>query len=456
MFEQELYEKEAAELKTEPGDLFHNYEIKGWQLNARIYKIVAASTVINVLAFFAFGQPRLFERSACESPFVGRVCAVLDTVYVGSVLFGTERDYVDKEYEKTELDDADIVWIDQTGVESPFTYPAGYFYKDPALVAQDGFNQPGFLAPGIPANPIAPSSPLIDTPQVLPKSNPNATSGDDGPLFSVENGANPTVANGVDRKRNRGGRIGNSNANTEQVANANTETKPIGPVEDDEINSRPFKDLAVKVNELLAKQELDLQAQFQVAATAKVTKDGKIAKGSFKFTQAQSTDPEMVTIVKNAVEAFNDSNLLKYLAPISGEKLAFSVQQDQTLVNASIQSELARPERVDSMIGILKLGLDLAIKRKTDTITKLEEELAAGNDPEKDKALRLQNARDDLELLNNTKVSKDGKKLMISFAVQKEIIHQMLKRKLDEQAAEMKKGESGTPQPAGNQNTAIK
>ena len=42
----------------------------------------------------------------CESPLVGRVCDVLDTVYVSSMLFGTDRDYVDAVYDKTELGDA--------------------------------------------------------------------------------------------------------------------------------------------------------------------------------------------------------------------------------------------------------------------------------------------------------------------------------------------------------------
>ena len=452
MFDQELYENESAELATEPGDLFHNYEIEGWELNPRIYKIVAVSAVLNILAFFTLGQPQLFSRGACESPFVGRVCSVLDTVYVGSILFGTEREYVDKEYEKTEIGDADIVWIDQTGVQAPFEYPAGYFYKDPAQMTADQ-NQfgSGFLAPGIPSTP---NNPLINTPQILPKSNPNAIKGEepDNP-FTIE-GENPTTTGPLNRK-GRGGRpIDPANTNTNTVANANTNpaananTTPSGPTEPGEINSRPFADLALKVNELRAKQQIDLQAQFQVAATAKLSKDGKIA--SFKFTKAQSTDPEMVTIVKNAVEAFNDSNMLQYLTPISGEKLDFSIQQDQTAVAASIQSELKSDTRAQSMVGILKLAIDLVIERKKKTIETLETELAAGNDPDHDKAQRLQNSKDDLELLTNTKVLNDGKLLKISFGVPKEILQQMIQRKLDEQAAQTKKAGN----PALNQSNA--
>ena len=47
--------------------------------------------------------------------------------YVGTVLFGTEREYADVTYEKTELGDADITYIDVSGDTPPLTYPEGYF-----------------------------------------------------------------------------------------------------------------------------------------------------------------------------------------------------------------------------------------------------------------------------------------------------------------------------------------
>ena len=67
----------------------------------------------------------------------------------------------------------------------------------------------------------------------------------------------------------------------------------------------------------------------------------------------------------------------------------------------------------------------------------------------------LLNAQDDLLLINSINVAVDGKKLNIGFSVPKEVLHQMLKRKLDEQAAEMKKV-NGTASGNSNENTAVK
>jgi len=154
-------------------------------------------------------------------------------------------------------------------------------------------------------------------------------------------------------------------------------------------------------------------------------------------------------VVTDAVGAFNDSNLLNYLKDLSGKDLSFSVQQDQTTITAAVQSEVERETRAQSIVGILKLGIDLAVKKKQDKIAKLEAE----NDPTK--ASILQNARDDLQLLQNTTVSADGKKFVVNFAVPKDVLHQMIQRKLQEQAAEMKK-ETGTTSPTPNENANIK
>src|SRR5687768_5111605 len=103
MFEQQLYDQEVSEVRTQPGDLFHNYEIKNWNFSPRLYKILGFSAVFNILAIVVIASSGLLTARGCDSPFVGRVCQVLDTVYVGSLIFGTDRDYVDAPYEKTDL-----------------------------------------------------------------------------------------------------------------------------------------------------------------------------------------------------------------------------------------------------------------------------------------------------------------------------------------------------------------
>ncbi|MFN2500972.1 MAG: hypothetical protein ABR530_03050, partial [Pyrinomonadaceae bacterium] len=109
------------------GDLFHNYEIRSWELSPRLYKILGMSALANVFALLVFAQTSLLTMKGCDSPLVGRVCQVLDTVYVGSQMFGTDREYVDAVYDKTELGDADITFVDVTGLTPPLSYPEGYF-----------------------------------------------------------------------------------------------------------------------------------------------------------------------------------------------------------------------------------------------------------------------------------------------------------------------------------------
>src|SRR5438270_5091987 len=98
MFEQPLYEFHPAAAPVPEHDLFSDYEIKSWVLTPRIYKILGLSLLLNILAIIIVAQGSLLTRKGCDSPFVGSVCQVLDTVYVGSLLFGTEREYVDAAY----------------------------------------------------------------------------------------------------------------------------------------------------------------------------------------------------------------------------------------------------------------------------------------------------------------------------------------------------------------------
>src|ERR1700682_950570 len=102
MFEHSLYDQEPAEPSRE-GDLFNKYEIKNWELGPRIYKIFVISALANMLALLFVAQTSLLTMKGCDSPLVGSVCQVLDTVYMGSLLFGTDRQYVDQAYEKTDL-----------------------------------------------------------------------------------------------------------------------------------------------------------------------------------------------------------------------------------------------------------------------------------------------------------------------------------------------------------------
>ena len=161
----------------------------------------------------------------------------------------------------------------------------------------------------------------------------------------------PPAHQPVAAKKDRGGRIKKPSDTTTAKTESNTNTTkadptpsptlpPNVPTDPNAINSRPFKELAAKVLGMQAAKTVDLQAALQLNATAKIDKDGKIAKGSFKFIKVVSSDKELVDVAKDAVSAFNDSNLLTYLQPISGERVDFSLQQDDKNISAGIQSDL--------------------------------------------------------------------------------------------------------------------
>jgi hypothetical protein len=65
-----------------------------------------------------------------------------------------------------------------------------------------------------------------------------------------------------------------------------------------------------------------------------------------------------------------------------------------------------------------------------------------------------QNDKDDLLLLTGAQVKADGKKIIITFDVPKDVVQQMILRKLDELAKEPKPVDGATDMKT-NQNTAV-
>lgn len=455
MFEQSLYEPETVATPLAEGDLFHNYEIRNWDLGSRIYKIVGISAVANILAVLIVAQTSLLTLKGCDSPFVGSVCQVLDTVYVGSVLFGTDREYVDAVYEKTDLGDAEITFVDVTGVTPPLSYPEGYFQIANPMQFQamlDAANNPTPLPnvndlAGIPVTPPTTSgTSLFHTKPNIPRQNPDVIDGD---LPTFNN--NPTIATKPPtriRKNNPGRVTANANSNkapgkpdendTVAANNSNTNTAakidPTPPVDAYDINKRPFVDLANNVNDLLDKKQVNLESAFVVNATGKLNKEGKLDPKSFKWGQIASQDVKMIDIVKEAITAINDSGYLQYLKDINGKDFTLMLQQDDINISAVVQSEMESEMRAKSTSSSLGLAIAAAKFKKS------------GENAD-------QNDKDDLIVLENAKIETDGKKVIIRFLVPKEIALPLIQRKLAEQKA-APKTQNGTGTPKSGENNA--
>jgi len=460
MFEQELKEQierdaaaaaEAERVNTDaPEELFSHYEVKNWEFGPHLYKVLAASVVINLVGFLVLAQSD-FTKRGCDSPFVGRVCQVLDTVYVGAVLFGTEREYADVAYEKSELEDADITFIDVSDEAPPLSYPEGYFQlANPVQYAMLKEQAAGGAQtiPGIPTftpNPSVANDLRNATPK-YPKVNPNPLDGDepDSP-FKFETDE-PTKGKG-DRPLN--GKIkGDKNGKDETAGNTKTDPKadpsPSPTPTDDVavmdkngvfINKRPIKDFGVATLEKIDQKEISLETPFKVMIT------GKLGLGKDKNTikmlnpklvadkSGAKNDPKMEKLAQDAILAVSDAGWLGYLYQQNVRNVVITLEQNDMEFIVNVQSD--QPSELDAKRAASGLNGLLAFSMPT---------------------LKP----DEKEFLSRAVLSSQGKTFQIKFNIPKPLVQDLIKRKLDEakQDGNNNPGNTGLLKP--NDNTAVK
>ena len=232
------------------------------------------------------------------------------------------------------------------------------------------------------------------------------------------------------RDKNQGFETG-GDEKTETANNKQPDIKSDPADGEVELNRKPLTDLGAFVEDKVKKGEVDLNTPFTVQATGKLDKDGKIKAGTFKVVKAQSSDEDMIAVVQRSIEAIDESGYLKYLEKLSGKDLSLLFAQDNEKIVAEVQSELESDSRARSIQSGLNFVIGFTIdKKKKDILQKTEElkTVSAGDRPELER--RLQNVKDDLELLNNATVTTDGKKIIIKFNIRKDIAHPMIQRKL--------------------------
>jgi hypothetical protein len=434
MFEQELYNNEATQVESQDGDLFHNYEIRNWNYSTALYKILAISAVLNLAVLAFIGQTNLLTLRGCDSPFVGRVCQVLDMAYVGTVLFGTEREYVDMEYEKTDLGDAEITYIDVSGETPPLSYPEGYFqianpvqYAMQQQMLANPTNAAGMPIPGFPMTSSIPNSDsdLLKTPPRPPVSNPNAFQDDPTPsLVKPErNGTNavkrpkprnrPSVPPTDDTKKDP--KDDDSVAKTDPQPTPTV--SPTGPVGVVTINREAMKTFGKGVAEKLDKKEVDLNNNFKVTAVAVLTDEGKFDVTIDPKTKLQRSrvltgegDPAMVKVVTEAIAAIGDSGWLGYLSNEGIKTITFTfVQNDQELF-ADIVSEQLSPKRAETKSQQLTSLISSAFLFDRMKLNPLGE--------------------DEKALLSAATATPVGKKVIINFKFPKTAAQEMIQRNI--------------------------
>jgi hypothetical protein len=416
-------------------ELFQSYEVKNWDFNPRIYKILAASAVFNILALFVVGQTNLLTTKGCDSPLVGGVCQVLDTLYVSGTVLATDTRTIDDPESGKLPEDAEIIWVDRTG-DDDFKYPEGYFaLSNPEMmIPQEIPNADGSFPtsiPGIP-NPTTAgggTNDLMSQPQVLPQPNDNAVNGSlPSSPFTYDNPTNPKQNKVRPYRPQKTPKIKQDSPNKLPDLNsnqtANTENKdPKNPdenkVEEVVINKAPLKSLAADVKTKVKNNELDLSQNFKVVAEGIISKDGKLLINTDKKTKkpifVAEGNEKMVEVVTTAIAAVGNSGWLGYLRQQNIEKVNFTVVQDNDNLQVIITSDLATPERANTVTSGFNGVIQAAFFADKNNIKKLGE--------------------DEKVLLSNAKVlvNPDNKKqFVLNFVLPKQTAQEMITRKLNE------------------------
>ena len=469
MFEQSLYNQEPVAQPLQPGELFHNYELKNWDLSTRIYQIVGISAVANILAILIFAQTSVLTTKTCDSPLVGSVCQFLDTVYVGAMIFGTNREYVDEAYEKTELGNADITYVDVTGLTPPLSYPEGYFQvanpQEYAMIQQQAENPafPPNMAgfPGIPSSnfpTIRPSTgnSLFDTKPSYPKRIRDPLGG--GKLPGIDDSGVADVNPGMDRKNPRNNRPSNvspknpdgsipgipNSANVNPIANANIDPTK-NPMDDSKdvakadkngiyLNKQPLTKFAERVK--------PVNDVIRPDAIFKVVISGDLAPGKDKNGKETNTivlrnpkpietvagtkaSAEMAKLAQDGILAVGDSGWFGYLNTLGVKKVIITVVQDATdfkvTVRADQKDEATARTVASGLYTLISIG-----RGSTDG--------------------------DEKTFLEKTNTTFEGKSFLLNFTMPKAEVLEMIKRKL----AEPEKKQNSTAQTTTTDSTSSK
>jgi hypothetical protein len=423
----------------EEKELFEDYELKGWQLTPRLYKILGASVLAHLLFFGISAQFNLLSAKACDSPYVSKVCQVLDATYLATIFLGEDTSFVNRDYEKTEIADADITFIDVSQAAPPFQYPEGYFaVANPEMAMnQQMMSEYGDFSS------TSPSELDLNAPQVLPTPNndvanqplpdsPFSFGNDTKPAPPVKQSRVPAyrpprartpVARQTKPKNESPSALpkldgeetaDNANAN-QTVAGNKTENANKPPVEiaeedKDKFNQRPLKEWGARYGDQILSKDININAPFTIEVIAGLAEDGKLVKPVMK--SAPNSDPKMTELAKEAIAAFGDSHLLRPLYAVGARNIKITFTQNADNLQAIIQTEAPNELRAN----VLSSALNAYIK---------------SNKPKE--------GSDEAVLMSKAQFTTQGKVFIINFLISNEEKNQMIEKNLKNLKQEQEK-----------------
>lgn len=435
-----------------------NYEIKGWALSDKLYKAIIASVIIHSLALITVSQIDLFGTKACDSPYINKVCQVLETVYTASSLLGTDTEFSSRDYEKTEIPEEpqEVTFVD---VSDQFNYPPGYFdlvrQYDPNYSLNlsssefssdsDTNNLPTFNDP---------SSQLdLLKPQTLPTPNPNPVIGNLPAPYNVDKpktdpkfpkwrrfpnrmlSSNDSIA---DKNINANVPIANLSTNQNPIANSNqNNNQPINtnPIANNSntsaqteqqklFNKKPLEDFGIKYGQAILNKEIDLNAPFEIEIKATLNEFGKFAKSS--MVVKPGSDPKMVEVAKEAISAFSDSQLLLTLYNAGVRNVTIKFSQDKDNLQAIIISEAETPNKASA----IQSSVNFAIKGAL---------------------LNMNPESDEAKLINKAELSTQGKLFIVNFLLPNNEKVELIEKNLRSLQEKLKKSNSEIPETLGKE-----
>lgn len=297
--------------------------------------------------------------------------------------------YVDKDYNKTMIGER-AVMIDPNTL---FQYPEGYFSNGVVVAeAQPQIIEEAKVIPQQPP-PSLPRTARIPKQQPTPAASP-AASPAPGPVAGT---GGQTVATTEKPKTSE-----EADKEIDKVAAENGIVRP----NEDTINKRPLKDWLARANDLKVKGELDLTKPVEIVIESELGADGKLIN---PVVVQKSGDPRLQEIAKEMAAAISDSGVLVFLKDpkqpnLNIKQMRLTLRLDQNIVTAQVESELETAERAQKVASGYNLLLALGQVKKS--------------------------GQDEEVLYKNTKVTANGKQVVVNFTLPRNIAEAMIKKQL--------------------------
>jgi hypothetical protein len=321
---------------------------------------------------------------------------VRDAFNIAALLANTG--YVDRPYSKTEIGE-DVQRLELAS--NKFHYPPGYFATESELQALAQAQPPAFVPQANPRiNPR--KAEIMATPSPTPEASPSP-SPDASPAASVKT----TVASN-DAQVSEPKTPEEAEQELNKIAAENSVVRP----NENEINTRPLKEWLARANTLRDKGQLDLSSAIEITIAADLNPDCKLTNP--KVIQ-KTGDARLIDVTKDMVAAIGDSGMLSFLRDpkkatdptklrCDEMPLQLTIKLDEQEIVAKVESQADSPERAVQMA------------KGYNTLLTVGQIAKRGKDEE--------------VLYRNTKVTAEGKQIVVNFSMPRETASEMLKKQL--------------------------